>query len=152
MSLLLGFNPDEVEESPIEFQPDPLLPEGRHQVMLVDISEGSGEKGPWIKFKYSIMEGENNGKTITIFENPKRSEQSKTIFDSRMKSLCKAVGIIKVESYDDLLHKPILINIKHWHRDDGPVNQINYFVPVSAQQPKSNVPQPFVSYDEPPPF
>ena len=148
MSNLVGFRPDDVEVPDDEFGDEPLLPEGKYKAMCVRIFNTENAAGrPSVAYTWQIIGGPHNDAQITNWEYPPcegRSEQAAQIYNRKLKSLMKICGCgEELLSEDELMNKPLIINIKHKDGYDGQTNSINYYkrddgkAPVQAAKPKT---------------
>ncbi|MBF2755083.1 MAG: DUF669 domain-containing protein [Gammaproteobacteria bacterium AqS3] len=165
MSLLVGFDPSQVED----VNDNPLVPEGKYRVMLTDVVEDVSKSGTeFVRWEWVVVAGKHEDAKFECVHFPQSSEGSMKVFQSHTKSLCRALKLAKVKNYDDLLNKPVMANVKINKYTDkfGEIrknNQINYFEmddtgkKSSASTGKSVAPEPADliggdSQDDPPDF
>lgn len=172
MSLLIGFNPDAVEDT--EWQEDVIVPEGKYRVILTSVKEEETRKSgtPIVRWKWTIIAGKMSGTGFETAHFPHSSEASLGAFMRHTKSLCRALNLAGVNAYDDLCDQPVIANIqvnKYTDKSgtEQEANRINYFVndtegtgnaPAQTVQRANPAPpqmasRPAPDYnDEPPPF
>ena len=151
MSLLIGFNPDEVPDfAPME-RSDTYLPDGKYRVMLTNVLEEQSKAGNlFIRWSWVAVDGQYHNtifETIHFPHGGKDPEMSMKIFQGHTKSLCRALRVAGIRDYTDLYNRPVFANVKlnKWTDKNGnpqQANRITHFEESGA--PAQTRPQPQV--------
>jgi len=140
MADLNGFDANEVEPAG-SFEP---IPAGKYQAVITEseMVETKAGTGQFLKLTFQVIEGEYENRLVWARLNIENAnEQARDIARGQLSAICRAVGVMKPRSSDELHDIPLVIDVKCSKRKDTGdlTNEIKGFLPAGSakSEPKA---------------
>ena len=141
---LLNFNATEVAPTaPLE-----ALPAGTYECVIIEseMLPTKAGNGSFLKLTFEVVSGEHAGRRLWArlnLDNP--SKTAVEIARAELSAICHAVNVLTPQDSSELHNLPLLVTVKVRQLDDGAVNDIKGYAPVSratARQAAAPAAQP----------
>ena len=127
---LLNFNATEVAPTaPLE-----ALPAGTYECVIIEseMLPTKAGNGSFLKLTFEVVSGEHTGRRLWSrlnLDNP--SKTAVEIARAELSAICHAVNVLTPQDSSELHNLPLLVTVKVRQLDDGAVNDIKGYAPVS---------------------
>lgn len=133
MANLRGFDANQVNP---DFNFDPI-PKARYLATITESSEEDTKDrtGKYIKFTFTVQEGEYKGRSVWSRLNLKNANQTAVkIAESELSAICRAVGVLKPQDSTELHNIPLVIDVDVEKRSDDPTKFTNTIAKYSRKE------------------
>lgn len=120
------------------------LPAGKYQAVITDseIKDTKQNDGKYIKFEWSIIEGQHKGRKVWTQHNIlNKSQKAQTIGQDQFSRIIKAAGLAEVQDTAELHGVPMLLSLKVRKSEEyGEQNDFRGVEPSSVGTPSAHTP------------
>ena len=127
---LLNFDANEVEPSK-GFEP---IPAGKYVAVINDSEEKRNKAGTgtYLQLEFEIIEGDYAGRRLWVRLNlNNQNPEAVRMARADLSAICHAVNVLTPQDSTELHNLPLLVTVKVRQLDDGAVNDIKGYAPVS---------------------